>query len=176
MNIASDNVIPTLAEAVAISAAPAIIRQALGRALRQLEASTEPMAWEIIPLTAFEGLVPMSVHSCWVFVVRGGIATGAERHPNSHQRSLSLTGRGRFELYEQDVWTPYPLVSPDTGVAGARWVTIPPLTWHRLFSGPDHWGMLSFHTVPAQELIEERPIDPAHLTGATRQERYADRE
>ena len=56
-----------------------------------------------------------------------------------------------------------------------RWVSIPANTWHRLFVGPEAWGMLSFHTVPSAELIEERPVGPDGLDGGpTEQHRYAD--
>jgi hypothetical protein len=35
--------------------------------------------------------------------------------------------------------------------------------------------MLFFHTVAAEELIEERPVNVNDLDGATHQERYAGR-
>ncbi len=89
--------------------------------------------------------------------------------------SLSLTGTGRFELQERDSWASHPLVSSERGAAEQRWVTIPPSTWHRLFVDTQAWGMLSFHTVAPEELIEERPVDPARLEGETHQERYADK-
>ncbi len=172
MNAASDPIIAALDQVVARSAVATMVRECLARVLRQLEGSPGPMAWETIPLSAFGSSLPESIRSCWIFVIRAGAATGAERHPNSHQRSLSLTGTGRFELQERDSWASHPLVSSERGAAEQRWVTIPPSTWHRLFVDTQAWGMLSFHTVAPEELIEERPVDPAKLEGETHQERY----
>jgi hypothetical protein len=52
-----------------------------------------------------------------------------------------------------------------------RWISIPPNTWHRPVVGKDaHWVVVSFHTVPAEELIEEKPdFDRGR---GTRQKRY----
>ncbi|PYK51523.1 MAG: hypothetical protein DME20_01460 [Verrucomicrobia bacterium] len=62
------------------------------------------MTWEPIPLTVFGGVLPLEVRSAWVFVLRAGADTGAERHPNSHQRMLSFDGRGDLQTGEQGNW------------------------------------------------------------------------
>ena len=173
MDAASDAVIAALDDVVAQGDVAAIVRECLGRVLRQLEGSTDMMAWEIIPLSTFGSNLPKSIRSCWIFVIRADAETGAERHPNSHQRSHSLAGTGRFELRERGSWVSHKLVSREGRPAEQRWVTIPPSTWHRLFVDSQPWGMLSFHTVVPEELIEERPVDPMDLDGATHQERYA---
>jgi hypothetical protein len=175
MNAASDPVIAALDEIVAGRSVAATVTDRLGRVLRQLETSPGQMAWEIIPLSTFGSSLPDSIRSCWIFVIRAGAETGAERHPNSHQRSLSLAGTGTFEIREQDSWASHPLVSTHGGAVQHRWVTIPPSTWHRLFVDNEAWGMLSFHTVAAEDLIEERPVHPTNLEGETQQERYAGR-
>ena len=167
-----DPILLALREIVSTSRAAATIAETLTRVIRQLETSTGPMAWEVIPLTTFGAALPETIRSCWIFVIRAGAATSAERHPNSHQRSFSLVGNGTFELHDGARWLAHPLVSNDAGGA-ERWVSIPPSTWHRLFVGPRTWGMVSFHTVTPEELIEEKPVDPDDLDGATHQERYA---
>ena len=50
------------------------------------------MAWEPIGVTVFEGALPAAIRSSWVFILRAGANTGAERHPNSHQRMMSFEG------------------------------------------------------------------------------------
>jgi len=175
MNVASDPVIPALDAVVRTPSAAGQVREALQRALQQLALSREQMAWEIIPLSALGCSLPESIRSCWVFGIRAGAETGAERHPNSHQRSLSLSGSGIFEVREAPGWTACGLVSEPSAASEQRWVTIPPATWHRLFVGQQAWGMVSFHTVAPEELIEERPVDPDDLDGRTHQERYAGR-
>jgi hypothetical protein len=175
MNVAQDPVLPALNEVVRTDSAAATITETLRRVVQQLDTSTKLMAWEIVPLSAFEDGLPASIRSCWIFVIRALAATGAERHPNSHQRSLSLTGSGTFELRDGSNWRSHPLTSTERDSLERRWVSIPPSTWHRLFVGPEPWGMLSFHTVDPEELIEERPLDTNNLEGETHQERYAGR-
>jgi hypothetical protein len=175
MNVADDPVVAALNEVVRSDSAAATIGTTLQRVLRQLHASAKLMAWETVPLSAFAGGLTENIRSCWIFVIRAGAATGAERHPNSHQRSFSLVGGGTFELRVGTDWHSYPLQSTDRASVEQRWVSIPPSTWHRLFVGSEAWGMLSFHTVAPDALIEERPLDTNDLDGQTRQERYTDR-
>jgi hypothetical protein len=175
MNVADDPVVATLNEVVRSDSATAIIGTTLQRVFRQLDASAKLMAWETVSLSTFADGLPENIRSCWIFVIRAAAATGAERHPNSHQRSFSLIGGGTFELRAGTNWRSHPLKSTDRASIEQRWVSIPPSTWHRLFVGPEAWGMLSFHTVVPEALIEERPVDTNDLDGETCQERYTDR-
>jgi hypothetical protein len=52
------------------------------------------MRWEPIQLGVFGDALPSGIRSAWVFILRAGADTGAERHPNSHQRMLTLEGAG----------------------------------------------------------------------------------
>ena len=109
-------------------------------------------------------------------MIRAGAATGAERHPNSHQRSFSLIGEGTFELRAGGEWRAHSLASTGHASMERRWISIPPATWHRLVVGSEPWGILSFHTVAPEELIEEMPVDANDLDGETHQERYVGRQ
>jgi hypothetical protein len=157
------------------------------------------MSWEAIPLTIYDNALPPAIRSSWVFVLRAGTDTGAERHPNSHQRMMSLQGTGDMRIGEdasidespnrsvleskriseskvKDAeakirWKSNVLVSEPDAPLQRRWVSIPPNVWHRPVVGHGaDWIVVSFHTVPAEELIEERP-DPEARVG-TRQMRY----
>ena len=174
MSAATDPVIGALEAAARSEAASAYVARVLERVERGLAAAPDaPMAWESVPFAGFDRPLPEAIKSCWVFVIRAGAETGAERHPNSHQRSLSLKGRGEFQLRQEGRWDSYPLVSDPRAPLEERWVSIPQGTWHRLLVGEGNWGMLSFHTVAAQELVEERPIRPESLDGGpTEQHRY----
>ena len=172
MPVPQDPVLRALNEIVSTDMGMATVTEGLRRANQQLRATTALMAWEVVPLDVFRAGLPESIRSCWIFVIRAGAATGAERHPNSHQRSFSLAGSGTFELRDGKEWRPHALSSTEGGSIEQRCVSIPPSTWHRLFAGPEPWGMVSFHTVAPEELIEERPVDPADLNGETHQERY----
>jgi hypothetical protein len=55
-------------------------------------------------------------------------------------------------------WQSNFLVSGSDAPLERRWISIPKNVWHRpvIPKGAD-WVVVSFHTVPAAELIEERP-------------------
>lgn len=164
------------------------------------------MAWEPIPLSIYGNALPAMIRSSWVFILRAGTNTGAERHPNSHQRMMSFEGSGDMQvekakqtLNSESVreqaaqrstpnaevrpqsaessgkWQSNVLVSDPDALLERRWISIPENVWHQpVVSKEADWVVVSFHTVPAEELIEERPID----VGAeeTRQMRYLGRE
>jgi hypothetical protein len=175
MDATKDPVVRQLGALIQSEAIAARLRDILPRVRQRLASSDGPMAWEVVPLTFFGAGLPAVVRSCWIFVIRADASTGAERHPNSHQRSCSLFGRGTFEVHDGVDWRPHALASEPHDEAGRHWISIPPSTWHRLRVGSSAWGMVSFHTVAAEDLIEENPLDPDRLDGPTRQERYAGR-
>jgi hypothetical protein len=135
------------------------------------------MTWEPIPLAIYSGALPSGIRSSWVFVLRGGATTGAERHPNSHQRMMSFEATGDLQVRAgvadggEGQWQSNLLVSEPDAPLERRWISIPRNVWHQVVvpDGPD-WVVVSFHTVLAEELIEERPDsdDPA----GTKQMRY----
>lgn len=126
------------------------------------------MTWEPVALEMF-GALPSAIRSGWIFILRAGTDTGAERHPNSHQRMLTFGGTGDMkidvkgirndvEAESEIVWQSNILVSDPKAPLERRWISIPQNVWHRpvIPKGAD-WVVVSFHTVPATELIEERP-------------------
>ena len=116
------------------------------------------MTWEPIPLAVFGRKLPAEIRSAWVFVLRAGADTGAERHPNSHQRMMSFQGSGDMQTGEPAQWQSSSLVSDPEAPLERRWISIPPNVWHRPVVGADaDWTVVSFHTVAPEELIEERP-------------------
>jgi hypothetical protein len=127
------------------------------------------MTWEPIPLASFVAELPREIQSGWIFALRAGTDTGAERHPNSHQRMMTFDGTGDMQLdakrtpnavaKESEIaWKSHVLVSDPNAPLERRWISIPANVWHRpvIPQGAD-WVVVSFHTVPATELIEERP-------------------
>ena len=129
------------------------------------------MTWEPIPLEIFPDPLPAAIRSSWVFVLRAGADTGVERHPNSHQRMMSLQGAGDMRTEENGKWRSNFLVSDPNAPLERRWISIPQNVWHRpVIAKESDWVVVSFHTVPAEELVEER-LDPK---SETRQMRYLD--
>jgi len=113
------------------------------------------MTWEPIPLEVFGGALPADIRSSWVFVLRAGADTGAERHPNSHQRMISIQGGGDMQTEQEGNWQSNFLTSEQAAPLEQRWISIPLNVWHRPVIGKDaDWVVVSFHTVPVEELIE----------------------
>src|SRR6266571_5897925 len=117
------------------------------------------MAWETVPLSLYDPGLPETIRSSWVFILRAGATTGAERHPNSRQRTLSYRGAGILMTMEGGRWRSHRLVSDPGAPPGKRWTSIPPNTWHQAVVPGANWVVVSFHTALADELIEERPRD-----------------
>jgi hypothetical protein len=134
---------------------------------------TARMAWEPIPLAVYGDALPPSIRSSWVFILRAGATTGAERHPNSHQRMMSFQESGDMQTGGEGCWQSNVLNSDPDADLGRRWISIPPNVWHQVVV-PDakDWVVVSFHTVPTHELIEERPDSEGGCS--TQQRHYVD--
>jgi hypothetical protein len=129
-------------------------------------------AWEPIPLDCYTAPLPETIRSSWVFILRANTTTGAERHPNSHQRMMSYRGSGDFQTRPAGEWCSHRLTSDPTAPIAARWISIPPYVWHQGVVPGEHWVVVSFQTAAEDELIEERPV--AEGTEAVRQRKYAE--
>ena len=130
------------------------------------------LAYKPVPLATYGGRLPNIIRSSWVFVLRAQANTGAERHPNSRQRMMSYRGSGDLQIWTGERWRSNPLVSDSNTQIENRWISIPPNIWHQAVVTEANWIVVSFHTVPEDELIEERP--DATNTGLTHQRRYLD--
>ncbi|PYL71202.1 MAG: hypothetical protein DMF26_19880 [Verrucomicrobia bacterium] len=129
------------------------------------------MSWEPVPLDVFATTLPPEIRSAWVFVLRAGADTGAERHPNSHQRMMSFEGSGDLQTGRPGKWQSNVLVSEPDAPLERRWISIQTNVWHRpVIDANADWAVVSFHTVPAEELIEERPDD--NRDAGTKQMKY----
>ena len=120
--------------------------------------SSGPQAWEPLPPELFESGLPDGIRSCWIFRLRAGGAFGAERHPNSHQRSVALEGTATFEVFDGGAWVKTELRSETQEPLRDSWISIPPAQWHRIRIGPTDFTSCSFHTARAEELLEETPV------------------
>jgi hypothetical protein len=143
------------------------VSEAIGRIAARVERilARDPEAveaWEPVPLELYGEDLPAEIRSSWVFILRAGAVTGAERHPNSHQRMTSWRGGGDFRVHDGTRWRSHLLVSDPASALEARWISIPPNVWHQGVVPGEDWIVVSFHTVPPKELVEERPdaVDP----------------
>ena len=132
--------------------------------------SGDLLAYEPVPLTAYGRRLPDMIRSSWVFAIRARASTGAERHPNSHQRMMSYFGSGDLQIWTGERWRSNTLTSDSESPLESRWVSIPPGIWHQAVAPEDNWIVVSFHTAPENMLMEERP--DANDAGLIRQRRY----
>ena len=108
-----------------------------------------------LPLELFGASLPKEIGSSNVYVIRPSVSSGMERHPNSHQRSMSLAGEGVFEL-GIDQPAQFAIANKPLSTPAERWVNIPPNTWHQAIAGKTNWVVVTFHTAPDQDIINER--------------------
>src|SRR4051812_39486316 len=60
-----------------------VLKPIVRRVTDQLTSRHESvMAWEPISLITFGSELPCPIQSAWIFILRAGVNTGAERHPN----------------------------------------------------------------------------------------------
>ncbi|HEX2037150.1 MAG TPA: hypothetical protein VHS99_23480 [Chloroflexota bacterium] len=142
---------PTLAalDALLVGALQRPVALAEQQARETLAASGEPFGWAVVDAgaTAF----PPGIESAWVFVIAPGTQPEAHRHPNSVQHLRSLRGEGRVGLFSQGSSV------RETWMLGqaSPWLVIGQDVFHEVACTTDAaWVVVSFHTVPAGELLE----------------------
>jgi hypothetical protein len=152
-------------------AAAAALAPIVARVERKLAGDPSALlAWEPAPLEIYGEALPEIIRSSWVFVLRGETIGRAERHPNSHQRVMSYRGIGDLQTRDGAGWQSNVLVSDPAAPLEERWLSIPVNVWHKPVVDGADWTVVSFHTVLAEELIEECP--DAADERLTRQRRY----
>ena len=164
----------TLDRALREPAVRPVIEAIAARVKRRLESNPDAsLAWEPVPLEAYGRQLGEGIQSSWVFVLRAGTTSGAERHPNSHQRVMSYRGQADMQTWEEGKWQSNVLLSDPVAPLEQRWLSIPVNVWHRPVMGADDWVVVSFHTVRDVELIEE--LGGPEAQGALRSETYHSR-
>lgn len=126
-----------------------------------------PQAWQPLPGDFFGTQLPGEIRSGWIFALRGDGKFPNERHPNSWQRSIAIRGSALFETCENDAWVAHPIAGDGVALP-QRSISIPQNVWHRIEIGPETLVSLSFHTVPAHELIEETCVGDDFSTTSRR--------
>jgi hypothetical protein len=149
----------------------AILDAVVARVEQRLQADpVAVMAWEPVPLDVYGTPLPGGIQSSWVFSLRADVATGAERHPNSRQRMMSYRGAGDLQTRPGERWESHCLDSDPRLPLPQRWISIRENVWHQAVTPAANWVVVSFHTVPSEELVEERPSSSG--SGSIQQRRY----
>ncbi len=163
-------------EALDLAVRPEAIRPKIDAIVARVEQKLrerpdDVLAWEPIPVDFYTAPLPETIRSSWVFILRANTTTGAERHPNSHQRMMSYRGSGDFQTRSEGDWCSHLLESDQTVPIAERWISIPTNVWHQGVVPGENWVVVSFQTAAEHELIEERPV--TDTTNAVRQRTYA---
>ena len=85
---------------------------------------------------------------------------------------MSYRGVADLQMWDDNSWRSHILVPDLDADIEKRLATVPINVWHKPVVQNANWIVVSFHTVPAEELIEERP-ESADMK-QTRQRRYLD--
>jgi hypothetical protein len=132
------------------------IDAAISEAKGQLDADLQRQAGSAqVPLSECGQSLPSDIKSCRVFVLRAGSEFQTERHPNSHQRVLSLEGTGKIRVFEKPTPRDVSLRSDKHGSLELRWASLSENIWHQPVSGNEDWVVLTFHTASEMDLIDE---------------------
>jgi oxalate decarboxylase/phosphoglucose isomerase-like protein (cupin superfamily) len=122
---------------------------AISQAREMLARSDEPFGWHFLDLGSTE--MPGGVRSGGVFVLPGETAPPAHRHPNSIQHMRVLSGEAEITLASEESGDEARSTVSDAN----PWIVIPRDLVHSLVVAPDQdLVVLSFHTVPQEELLE----------------------
>ena len=132
------------------------IDTAISGSKAQLDADQQRPAGAVqASLTEFGDSLPSVLKSCRVFTLRANTESRIERHPNSHQRVLSLEGTGIIKVFDEAApWT-FSLRSDFDGPLESRWASLRENIWHQPVSGNEDWVVLTIHTAAEMELIDE---------------------
>jgi len=104
----------------------------------------EEFGWEFVSL----GPLPEGIASAGLFVLPARSRPTPHRHPNSIQHMRRLSGEARVRLTLGDE-----VLDRSVG-ADERWVVIEADATHQIDVGDREFVVISFHTVPQEELLE----------------------
>src|SRR5258707_11513332 len=123
MDAAEERVLITLDQLLRAPGVAGRIDAIVDRVAAQLSADpSAAMAWEPIPLSVYGAGLPDLIRSSWVFILRSGATTGAERHPNSIQRVVAYRASGDLQVCQDEQWKSNRLVDDFAAPLHNRWL------------------------------------------------------
>jgi hypothetical protein len=112
----------------------------------------EEFGWEFVSLDP----LPEGIASAGLFVLPARSRPTPHRHPNSIQHMRRLSGEARVRLTLGDE-----VLDRSVG-ADERWVVIEADATHQIDVGNQEFVVISFHTVPQEELLEVTETGQRH--------------
>jgi quercetin dioxygenase-like cupin family protein len=128
------------------------VLEAASQKARGMLRTGEEFGWEFVPLAS----LPEGIESAGLFVLPALSRPTPHRHPNStqHMRRLRGEGRVRITLGEEVLERS---VGPDE-----PWIVIEADATHQIDVGAREFVVISFHTVPQEELLEVTETGQRH--------------
>lgn len=126
------------------------VRAAVAELTKQVLGGKEPFLGKPLPDELVQGRFPPGIQSAWVFVLKPETLTPSHKHPNSVQHMAVIEGSGRFIIgAKEDYLQPFDPAFPERSI-----YVIPEGVPHAFEPGHEPLVVLSFHTVPADKLVE----------------------
>lgn len=125
--------------------------KAIERLKHEVHQSDEPFVWAALDLEEVAAHLPGTIRSGWIFVLKRDRWTGEHMHPNSVQHMIVVEGKGTSRIGK--VHANLQRFNP-TNDAADQWQVIEKNVPHEFFPVDADMVVLSFHTCPAEELIE----------------------
>jgi len=116
---------------------------------KKIEKSKEPFIWEVLSERLLGESFPEGIRSAWMFFLRPNTSCPSHRHPNSVQYSAIVEGGGTIRIGEEQ--KEIQIFDP---VRRQAWYVIRKDVPHQFITGDRTNVVLSFHTVPPNELVE----------------------
>lgn len=116
----------------------------------QLLETDEPFVWATLPENLIGKGFPTGIRSAWIFVLRPHYRTSSHSHPNSIQHTAVVEGDGQAKIGNQQV--KLELFNPTD--PQPIWYVIEKGVSHEFVTGKSPVVVISFHTCPADDLVE----------------------
>jgi hypothetical protein len=131
------------------------INLALTQARSNLDQSDDEWQSVAVPIHVYGNSLPDAIQSSRVVVFRASAAGRYERHPNSTQFVCVLAGTVDIQTLTDNQWHSN-LKGADSTELADRWSYVPQGVWHHpVVSDDSDCEIVAFHTVPADQLIDE---------------------
>lgn len=141
-----------LSRAVESLLAQEAVAAAVERLKLELARTAGSFVWESVDLGSIHCELPQGIRSGWIFLLRRDVPSGAHYHPNSVQHMVMVHGKGMSNV--GDVLRPMvPVASPEASLRD-KWFIIAQGVPHEFTPEGEDMVVVSFHTCPADELLE----------------------
>lgn len=117
-----------------------------------LARSDRTFVWRSVDLGSIRCELPQGIRSGWIFLLRRDVPSGAHYHPNSVQHMVMVRGKGIANV-GCEVTAMVPFASREASLA-EKWLVIGHNVAHEFTPAGENMIVVSFHTCPADELVE----------------------